>query len=197
MTPETLPKKFIIKILSNNHSDCTVSIEGDVVKVSWNSNDYWDKGYYNGYSINEVLRYINEGYWKIIEVIEENEKEKEDMCENIPKGCKPFNLEAALNGGSVVTRDGRDVTEIHLFKTKCDYPLMTIINGDLYTFEENGKYSVAEEHSLDLFMKSQKKEGWVNVYDDGVVSHIYPTKDAAEMDAWSGLVDTVKIEWEE
>ena len=58
----------------------------------------------------------------------------------------------------------------------------------------------------DLFMKPEKKEGWINVFinasyfDSKTAGTIYPTKEEAlkDVDTKSPhYIDTVKIEWEE
>lgn len=70
-TKETLPKKFIVKIVNSDHPNCNVSIEGDDVKMSWNSGDEWDNEYNNGYSISDMIGYINEGWWVITTIFDD------------------------------------------------------------------------------------------------------------------------------
>jgi len=83
---------------------------------------------------------------------------------------RKFNLEEALNGKPVVTRDGRKVTELHLFKSNINYPLAGVIEGiddDISTFTTSGKFSVYNNDYRDLFMAEEGfygfKEG-ENVY---------------------------------
>ncbi len=77
---------------------------------------------------------------------------------------KPFNLQKALAGEPVITREGKQVTEIHHFKTRNDkFNVIAIIDGYYRTFDESGNYSLTD-NSNDLFMKSQIVEYWVNVY---------------------------------
>lgn len=122
---------------------------------------------------------------------------------------KPFNLEAALSGAKVVTRDGREVTEIYLFKnTAIEYPLAAIIDGGVHCFSKSGSdYSNNEESGYDLFMAGTKREGWVNIYSADIdflgpdvtagASHIFPTKEIADERSQNGRTACVKIEWEE
>jgi hypothetical protein len=79
---------------------------------------------------------------------------------------EPFNLERVLAGEPVVTRDGREVTEIHFFRTCIeDRPIVAVIKGEIFIFKDNGFYfGSGYEHRLDLFMKSKVVEGWINVY---------------------------------
>lgn len=117
---------------------------------------------------------------------------------------KPFNLEAALAGAPVVTRGGDIVTEIFHFKTVegIMYPVIAIVDGERHSFTTTGKYNVTMvTHDNDLFMGTEKKEGWVNVYQGYKDEHftgrkIYPTQEAADQGrSTEGIA--VKIEWEE
>lgn len=120
---------------------------------------------------------------------------------------KPFNLEAALSGAKVVTRDGREVTEIYLFKnTAIEYPLAAIIDGGVHCFSKSGSdYSNNEESGYDLFMAGTKREGWFNIYGNSrpsiymiaAAGHIFQTKELADEYARQGRTACVKIEWEE
>lgn len=82
---------------------------------------------------------------------------------------EPFDLERALAGEPVVTRDGREVTEIHFFKTdQGDYPLIAVIDENQEAFTKDGFFaSSREECESDLFMKPKVVEGWINVYQEG------------------------------
>ena len=121
---------------------------------------------------------------------------------------KPFDLQKALAGEPVVTRDGREVTQVTSFNAKSAFCLAAVVDGAIVNFTWNGKHSLSSESNHDLFMvaKTVKKEGWVNVYTPDVgytqvarTSHVYET----EREARSSIVPlgiyiaTVKIEWEE
>lgn len=99
---------------------------------------------------------------------------------------KPFNIEAALRGEPVVTRNGREVTQITLFDIDGDYPVAGVIDKNRFEFSTNGKYLVGQDTERDLFMAPKKRIVWVNFYDDGcyyfhdnekeaneVVGHLY------------------------
>ena len=78
---------------------------------------------------------------------------------------KPFNLEKALAGEPVVTRDGNPVTQLIKFEAIVEdgYLLYGVVNNKIRNFLESGKYDKTfESHSLDLFMA--EPERWVNVY---------------------------------
>lgn len=65
---------------------------------------------------------------------------------------KPFNLEKALAGEPVVTRDGREVTGI-CNSTFIHNPLEGRIDGERDLWKIDGRYFEAVKSQLDLFMK--------------------------------------------
>jgi hypothetical protein len=82
---------------------------------------------------------------------------------------KKFDLERALAGEPVITRKGKKVTELHLFKGgKLIQPLFGTIEGEegYFCFEKDGMYNYSStETSFDLFMAPEKKSIWVNLYE--------------------------------
>jgi hypothetical protein len=117
---------------------------------------------------------------------------------------KPFNLQAALAGKKVVTRTGENVERIiEIPDAPKGYELMVIIASTAPFFADtNGCCFLEEENdfpSYDLFMASEKKTGWVNLY---IKSHerptvglsVYPTEEIARKFAGANAVQ-VKIEW--
>lgn len=79
---------------------------------------------------------------------------------------KPFNLERALAGDPVITRDEKKVSEIHYFSTaRGSAPLIAIIEGVYFWFSEEGKYWESGSLSThDLFMAPKTKTYWYAVY---------------------------------
>ena len=116
--------------------------------------------------------------------------------------CKPFDLERALAGDKVVTRDGREVTEIHQFKTVSSmYEIYCVVNGVVYAVSQEGVYCYSKDGEVDkkdLFMapKTKKFEAWVNVYIYGFACVTYNTKKEAEECTGEGHIKTIKIETE-
>jgi len=81
---------------------------------------------------------------------------------------KKFNLERALAGEPVITRNGKKVTELHLFKNEAlIQPLYGTIEGDedVLQWTTFGIFNPGKETSWDLFMAGEKKSRWVNVYE--------------------------------
>lgn len=80
-------------------------------------------------------------------------KEEDDMSKN---NLKPFNLEAALAGEPVVTRDGQEVSQVTLFDCSGEFPLIAVVNDGVYSFTKQGRhYNCGQPSSLDLFMKQK------------------------------------------
>ena len=126
---------------------------------------------------------------------------KENMEEN-KLNLKPFDLEAAKLGKPVYTRDGRKA-RIICFDAKGDKPIIALVEmGTAETpnnYPIDGKAVSTKEASCDLMMLTEKKEGWVNVYKDGLLdTKSYPTKkEAFDRACPEDYVDTVKVCWEE
>ena len=113
-----------------------------------------------------------------------------------------FNLEKAMAGASVVTRDGHKaviVKEVNARRDFGDILVVVVINKipELIEIWDNGKFfSEPKKDSMyDLFMAGNKNEGWIKVY-KGPAGSIFKTEqDAMANDI--GQIDVVKIEWEE
>lgn len=141
--------------------------------------------------------------------ISDNEliKSIKEMSDEYPydkNNLKPFSLEAAKSGKPVCTRDGQK-TRIICFDKKEGFPIVALvetrvndrISEEIALFNINGR-AVSDDidSKLDLMMLPEKKEGWVNLYDD---IPIYDTKEEAlnRRSKSRGLIDTVKVSWEE
>lgn len=123
---------------------------------------------------------------------------------------KPFNLEEARAGKPVCDRRGYDVRII--CDNKKDYYGYFIValhlneknNELIISHKRNGKITNSDTSPYDLFMKSEKKEGWVNVYKDSNGTYknsilIHSSKEDAIKERYliDDYIATVKIEWEE
>ena len=85
---------------------------------------------------------------------------------------KPFNLERALAGDKVVTRDGREVVQLFYADKVIDDndKVVAVVDGLVETYTPDGfYYSTKKECIFDLFMATTtvKVERWVNMYKDG------------------------------
>lgn len=77
---------------------------------------------------------------------------------------KPFDLEKAKAGAKLVTRDGREVDELHHFEHATgNYSVESVIGGCIQSHTVDGKYyDDAKEHPLDLFLATVERTAYVN-----------------------------------
>lgn len=76
-----------------------------------------------------------------------------------------FDLQKALAGAPVVTKDGRKVRELKLFDTVQDFPLVGVLyGGEVQRWNKFGIAREAHNDESNLTMVRVKKEGWVNLY---------------------------------
>lgn len=124
---------------------------------------------------------------------------------------RPFNLEEALAGKPVVTKDGTKVEEIVAFRSSSisQYPVMAVINGGIETYTREGYYhNDRREHPKDLCMAPETQEAWVNIFRGALTgkarcgNYHYETEQEAKDAGRTTLnseeyVATIKISWEE
>lgn len=122
---------------------------------------------------------------------------------------KPFNLEEAKAGKPVCNRMGNDVRIIcDNKKDSTGYSIvalhLTCENGNelMISHTRDGKLTNSGTSPYDLFMKSQKRKGWINIYKGACdkhlcCNHIYSTKEEAIEKAANNCIANAKIEWEE
>lgn len=108
----------------------------------------------------------------------------------------PFDLQRALAGDKVVTRDGCEVTQLTRFNC-AGVVLVGVVNGYLQTWYEGGKYSgIDRDSGLDLFMPPKTVKRWVNFYQG--YSYSYNSKDEATWAASeTAIAIAVPVEFEE
>lgn len=69
-----------------------------------------------------------------------------------------FDLEKALNGAKVVTRDGREVTELSKFTSVSNYPLVGVLGGWISNWTIDGMFREdIKESDADLFLAVEPK----------------------------------------
>lgn len=83
---------------------------------------------------------------------------------------KPFNLERALSGEPIVTRDGMKVLQIAHFplSTHVDEKLSVLLDdaSGIHSFYENGRYvgnGEWNDSEYDLFMLPKTKKFWIGI----------------------------------
>ena len=78
---------------------------------------------------------------------------------------RPFELQKALEGEKVITREGKNVTQLTLFDVNNQFLLAAVIDGELCKFLEDGKInSSGVESHHDLFMA--ETGSWINLFYD-------------------------------
>lgn len=121
---------------------------------------------------------------------------------------KPFDLEAAKAGASVMTRNGRSVRILAFDVEGAKHPVVAAVKTldgkreAIHMYPESGEYSyVVAEHDYDLVMASVKHRAWVNIYKDGQyqIGNLFDTEAEAieNGERISTYVATVPVEWEE
>lgn len=128
-------------------------------------------------------------------------KDKERFnSESTEKDLKSFSLEAAKAGKPVCTRDGRKA-RIICFDRDWDMHIVALVTGSLgeevHYYLSNGQVDFDKQNDDDLMMLPEKKEGWVNIYKEGVDKYIYNNEKVALSRRGSDCIATIKIEWEE
>lgn len=114
---------------------------------------------------------------------------------------KPFDLEAALAGAKVVTRDGRKASEIVVFRTAdTQYPVSTVIHGTIYSHSIDGLYFGRANSDLDLFIAPKTHYGWLNIYRNDKTQScgmLHMSREEADDNECENRVACIRIEWEE
>jgi frataxin-like iron-binding protein CyaY len=108
-----------------------------------------------------------------------------------------FNLERALAGEKVVTRDGREATQIVLKETEEGYAnIYALVDGKVLSFYKGGVYIILDKHNNnnDLFMAAPKKlSGFINDYATHEPAW-YSTRETADMEFNTTKVRTACID---
>ena len=121
---------------------------------------------------------------------------------------KHFSLKEYLKNPArkVVTRKGNPAKIVYT-NAEGRYPIVAVVTnkeGNRVTIKctKYGLWSENGESALDLFFEPIKKEGWVNIYNDGsniTTGDVYSNKEEAikNINFKCKYITTVKIEWEE
>lgn len=140
-------------------------------------------------------------------------KLKELFSEKDKVDCIPFDIEKAMNGSDVCTRDGRNA-RILCFDAKGDRPIVALIDQNglsddyPYKYYSNGSFYDDDTISdIDLIIVPSRKTGWSNLYkssgDDGNCIYralnVYSSIEEARNHIINqdSYVDTVKLSWKE
>ena len=110
--------------------------------------------------------------------------------QNVPK-LLPFNLEQALAGAQVVTRDGRPVlgiTDFSVHTPNLEYPIVGIIGSSTQSFTKNGVFHLAEKQTcFDLFLVEPEPKRVVAyhvMFNDGRLGHGHSNFNSSQPSAY-------------
>lgn len=111
----------------------------------------------------------------------------------------PFDLQHALAGDKVVTRDGREVTQLTKFDAEnSNFCLIGVCSNEIESWDEKGRFfSGDEDYPRDLFMTPKTVKRWVNFYADGDAFYYDCEHDAIENVASHAIAVAVPVEFEE
>ena len=83
-----------------------------------------------------------------------------------------FDLEKALNGAKVVTRDGREVTQFTKLEIDNEYCLSGVFERKHGRWTIDGHFYAGRDMGEDLFLEGKVQSVWVNIYrkdgDEGI-----------------------------
>jgi hypothetical protein len=77
-----------------------------------------------------------------------------------------FDLEKVIHGAKVVTRDGREVTQLSKFNTYRKLCLYGVVDDEVECWTIDGQYSEIGMSDMDLYIEGKVQSIWVNVYKD-------------------------------
>ncbi len=112
---------------------------------------------------------------------------------------RKFNLDAALKGVPVATKDGHEVHIIDAKETSNGTTIVGWIGDIIATWERDGRHRKGSDSDLDLFLAG-KDDYYINIYkdDEGVwaAEHMYETREMAVTmgEDTPYFYDTIKIE---
>ena len=93
---------------------------------------------------------------------------------------KPFNLEAALAGAKVVTRDGREVKIAGYNPDGLEYStVLAWVSQSVISSRKDGKYHPLSDNDNDLFMAPTERKEWVVRTGKAKIYGPYDTEDHA------------------
>ncbi len=117
------------------------------------------------------------------------------------KQLEQFYADTTPLGTPLITRDGREVSEWHYFKSANNpYPVKAVVDGQIYNYTKDGRYyKIKIQDANDLFIKPKVRDIWVNVCVNQKgeldISSIYPSYISAINNRVRGIdyIKTIRI----
>jgi hypothetical protein len=75
-----------------------------------------------------------------------------------------FDLEKVIHGAKVVTRDGREVTQLSKFDTYDKFCLYGVVDDEVEFWSIEGRYSEYSTSNMDLYIMAEVARGWLNIF---------------------------------
>ena len=75
-----------------------------------------------------------------------------------------FDLEKVIHGAKVVTRDGREVTQLSKFDTYLNLCLYGVVDDEVECWTIDGQYYPRGTSNMDLYIVGKVQSIWVNIY---------------------------------
>ncbi len=110
---------------------------------------------------------------------------------------KPFDLEKALAGAPVVTRDGRPVKIAGYNEGAApNFKILGWINGKSFSWNSEGRFYGVHDQNEDLFMAPTERKEWViRLIGGSYYSNSFDSKEKAEdfLIKWPGTIHEITI----
>lgn len=116
---------------------------------------------------------------------------------------KPFDLEKALAGAKVVTRDGLDIVRVIHIPEVEGLSLVAVHERGGATFHDANTGETSVVHGTagyDLFLAPTTRTAWVNLYPNHSLGYFwFGSEEVADAHEGSGRINgkAFKLEWEE
>lgn len=117
-----------------------------------------------------------------------------------PQGMKPFNLQEWQNGAKPICRNGYEPTDLHYFEKAVNKIVFSKENGLFAMCTIDGIATLDIMGNYDLFLKAEKKQGWIIIhkkYTMVCAAKIYDNEEEVKKMYDKSNLTHVKIEWEQ
>lgn len=100
-------------------------------------------------------------------------------------GHPTFDLDRAMAGGKLCTRDGQDAKFLIYASEalKEDYPVIVLIDSEVFHYTTEGRYHTTIHSDMDLFMLPTVRTYWINLYETHCRGHFESEAEADRNDA--------------
>ena len=100
----------------------------------------------------------------------------------------------------IETEDGKPAKVISRDYRTLSHGICIVVQIEELEYSKTASYTLQGDPAFagpKLRNRKTKREGWINIHENGFAAGYYETKTEAEVNAGPSLIATVKIEWEE